>query len=128
MASRIFTKDAYSDGSVRLNQGLDRQHSESDYAHMNARYGKVMLRELIARIEAAGIAPKSASGAVGSWSAAADRRKMDKPIPATALTALIDEKRQERKKDRKSGQSANREKKPKSLWRRIKRKLLRRGP
>ena len=57
-----------------------------------------------------------------------DRRAMDKPIPATALSALIDEKREERKNKKKSRQSANREKKPKSLWRRIKRKLLRRGP
>lgn len=130
VTSHIFTKDIYSDGSVRLNQALDRQHSEADHAHMNARYGQVMLREMIARINAAGIAPKSASHTEGSSPAAGERRVMDKPVPATALTAKVNAARQERKhkKSQKSGQSGEREKKPKSLWRRIKRKLLRRGP
>ena len=127
VTSDIYTRAIYSDGSVRLNIDQDLKHPEADHAHMNARYGKVMLRELIARIEAAGIVPRSAALEKGSSPVIAGRREMARPVPATALAARIDAERQERQ-HKKSRQPANREKKPKSLWRRIKRKLLRRGP
>lgn len=39
----IFTSDAFGRGSVRLSEGLSEEHGETDFKHMNAAYGAMML-------------------------------------------------------------------------------------
>lgn len=44
-----FTRHDFSRGSRRLTEGMDLTHPEDDFGHMNAQYGEIVLRRLLAR-------------------------------------------------------------------------------
>jgi hypothetical protein len=48
----ILTAQEFSVGSVRLTPSVQDQHPDTDYAHMNATYGALVMRDALRRIEA----------------------------------------------------------------------------
>jgi hypothetical protein len=45
----IFTKEEFSIGAVRVTSGLDVPYPETDYRHRNARYGELVMRDILHR-------------------------------------------------------------------------------
>lgn len=43
----FFTRDAFSEGSVRLRAGFDEKHDEDEFKHMNPLYGATFIREIM---------------------------------------------------------------------------------
>jgi hypothetical protein len=48
--SSIFSREEYARGSVRLTKNLNIAHPEDDYAHMNAKYGAIVMRQILERV------------------------------------------------------------------------------
>lgn len=124
VTAHIFTKSTFSEGSMRLNKTLDQAHSEDDHFHMNGAYGAVMLREMLIRATSSSLPPADGTSA-------AARPSLEKPHPVVPLSG--DRENEERKARRKRKLQAGEkrsagEKKPRSLWRRIRRRFLRRRP
>lgn len=44
---RMFTRENYTAGSVRLKEGMSRLHPAGDYEHMNAEFGACALKEIL---------------------------------------------------------------------------------
>jgi hypothetical protein len=51
LAQPLFTQPRFSLGSVRLSQGFQHKHPESDHFHMNADYGAICMEALMAAVK-----------------------------------------------------------------------------